>query len=380
MNILQINSYYIGSKIYKNLYQKLDNKNIKQQVFVPVKRNEKKENNYIDLKNGEIIYRNTFNTLDRVLYYTKVNKSYKSVIDNINLENINLVHAHSLFINGGIANKLKKEKGIKYITAVRSTDVVTFFKYMIHLRKKGIEILKNAEKIIFISPAYKSFLIDNYIPKNIQKEIERKSVVIPNGINDYWLNNKVEPGTLSIYDSFDNEINLIYAGQFIKRKQVDKVILAVEKLANEGYNIKFNIIGKGPQKRNIEKKIAENLGLFNMHGYLNKEELLDMYRQSDIFIMPSYNETFGLVYIEAMSQGLPIIYTRNEGVDGYFKEGSVGYAVNPDDIDDIVEKIKKIAGNYAEMSDNAVKEAQRFSWDKVSDQYIKIYKGLVSKK
>jgi glycosyltransferase involved in cell wall biosynthesis len=58
-----------------------------------------------------------------------------------------------------------------------------------------------------------------------------------------------------------------------------------------------------------------------------KEKLLNNYRNSDIFIMPSYNETFGLVYIEAMSQGLPIIYTQNEGVDGYFKEGSVGYSV-----------------------------------------------------
>lgn len=376
MNILQINSYYIGSKIYKNLYQELDNKNINQKVFVPVKSNKKKQNNFTDLKNGEIIYKNTFNTLDRMLYYTKVNKSYTSLISNLDLENIDLVHAHSLFINGGIANKLKKEKGIKYITAVRSTDVVTFFKYMIHLRKKGVEILKNAEKIIFISPPYKKFLIDNYIPDNLKKEIENKSIVIPNGINDYWLNNIFENKVRENKNSLDKKIKLIYAGQFLKRKQIDKAILAVQKLSAEGYNIQLDIIGKGKEQKSIEEQISQNPKLFNLYGYMNKKELLEMYRYSDIFIMPSYNETFGLVYIEAMSQGLPIIYTQNEGVDGYFEQGSVGYAVNPDNINDMVEKIKLIADNYAEMSENAVREAQRFSWDKVSGQYIEIYEEI----
>lgn len=376
MNILQINSYYIGSKIYKNLYKKLDNKNINQKVFVPVKSEEKKQKNFTNLKNGEITYKNTFNTLDRILYYTKVNKSYKSLINNLEFDDIDLVHAHSLFINGGIANKLKKEKGIKYVTAVRSTDVVTFFKYMVHLRKKGIEILKNAEKIIFISPAYKKLLIDNYIPENLKTEIKNKSLVIPNGINDYWLDNSLKNIVNKNERSLGKKIKLIYAGQFIKRKQVDKAILAVKKLADEEYDIQLDIIGKGKEKNNIEEQISETLELFNLHSYMSKDELLEMYRKSDIFIMPSYNETFGLVYIEAMSQGLPIIHTQNEGVDGYFEEGSVGYAVNPDDINDIVEKIKLIADNYAEMSENASKEAQRFSWDKVSDQYIDIYEEI----
>lgn len=247
---------------------------------------------------------------------------------------------------------------------------------MIHLRKKGIEILKNAEKIIFISPPYKKFLIDNYIPENLKHEIENKSVVIPNGINDYWLDNTLKNKVDENERSLDKKIKLIYAGQFIKRKQVDKAILAVKKLADEGYDIQLDIIGKGKEKNNIEKQISETPELFNLHSYMSKDELLEMYRNSDIFIMPSYNETFGLVYIEAMSQGLPIIYTQNEGVDGYFEQGSVGYAVNPDDIKDMAEKIKLIADNYAKMSGDACKEAQRFSWDKVSDQYIDIYEEI----
>ena len=66
--------------------------------------------------------------------------------------------------------------------------------------------------------------------------------------------------------------------------------------------------------------------------------------------MPSFHETFGLVYIEAMSQGLPIIYTKGEGIDGYFKEATVGYSVNPKDVKNIVKKIEMIIHNYNKIS------------------------------
>jgi glycosyltransferase involved in cell wall biosynthesis len=75
-----------------------------------------------------------------------------------------------------------------------------------------------------------------------------------------------------------------------------------------------------------------------------------------------------------MTQGLPVIYTQNEGIDGYFKEGLVGYAVDPNDIGDIVNKIELIADNYEQTSKNAVQESQRFSWDQISNQYVKLYK------
>ena len=56
--------------------------------------------------------------------------------------------------------------------------------------------------------------------------------------------------------------------------------------------------------------------------------------------MPSFPETFGLVYVEAMSQGLPIIYTKGQGIDGYFEDGKVGYPVNTKDSNDIVKKLR----------------------------------------
>jgi len=109
-----------------------------------------------------------------------------------------------------------------------------------------------------------------------------------------------------------------------------------------------------------------------------KEELINIYRNNDIFIMPSIHETFGLVYAEAMSQGLPIIYTKGQGFDGQFLEGIVGYHVNCKDPKDIYKRIKDILKNYESISNNCIKKANKFNWGKISDQYHNIYLKMYS--
>ena len=79
---------------------------------------------------------------------------------------------------------------------------------------------------------------------------------------------------------------------------------------------------------------------------MHKDELLKEYRLNDIFVMPSKTETFGLVYAEAMSQGMPIIYTKNQGFDGQFCEGYVGYHVKYNDYRYIAKKISRIYSEY----------------------------------
>ena len=60
--------------------------------------------------------------------------------------------------------------------------------------------------------------------------------------------------------------------------------------------------------------------------------MIPFYKSAHIFVMPSLTETFGIVFIEALSQGLPLIYTKGQGIDGYFPQGFVGYAYNPLDV------------------------------------------------
>jgi glycosyltransferase involved in cell wall biosynthesis len=92
-------------------------------------------------------------------------------------------------------------------------------------------------------------------------------------------------------------------------------------------------------------------------------------------VVPSFRESFGLIYAEGMSQGLPAIYTIGQGFDGYFKDGEIGYAVNPYDTNDIADKIKKVIDNYDELSQNTLEKVKLFSWNnsvtKLNDIYLK---------
>ena len=110
------------------------------------------------------------------------------------------------------------------------------------------------------------------------------------------------------------------------------------------------------------------------HDPVQKEELIEFYRSSDIFVLTSHKETFGLVYPEAMSQGLPVIYTRGQGFDGHFDEGKVGYAVSDNDPDELAEVILSITNNYSKLSNNAFELVDKFNWNTIADQLIDIYR------
>lgn len=96
-----------------------------------------------------------------------------------------------------------------------------------------------------------------------------------------------------------------------------------------------------------------------------------------LFAMPSIYETFGLVYVESISQNLPIIYTKKQGVDGMFDE-TVGISVNPLSVDDIKEAIRTIIINH-EKYDNSNVDFSQFDWNKIAFNYRKDYMEIVDK-
>ena len=96
--------------------------------------------------------------------------------------------------------------------------------------------------------------------------------------------------------------------------------------------------------------------------------------------MPSITETFGLTYVEAMSQGLPVIYSKGQGFDGRFKEGHIGYHVRSKDTKDIANKIIGITKNYKTISENCTKESLLFNWNEISTEYKEIYKDILHNK
>lgn len=371
MKVLHICSYYIGSKLYKNFIANLDELGIYNEVYIPINSNKLMNRNYQSgLKRTNYIYSRNFNNLDRFNFKLKTKKIYNDILKKVDFSNVDIIHAHSLFVNGYIAYKLKKSKNIDYIVAVRNTDINVFFKCMPHLRKLGIDIIKNAKKVIFISNSYKDYLLENYL----DKETEQKLEVIPNGIDKFWLDN--------IYKDkkyIDKSVNLIYVGEFNKNKNVESLIYATQLLNKNGYCINLSLVGKGNRLKNIKKMADKDKDHIKIYGYMEKEELIKLYQKAHIFVMVSKYETFGLVYVEALTQKTPVIYTKGQGFDGYFGEGEVGYSANFNDIENICDNIKKLIENYNSISNYNSEIVHSFDWNLISKKYISIYESISKK-
>jgi len=365
MKILHINSYYSASRFYKNLYDKQIANGLDIAVYVPVPRGIN-----IPLKQlGEYTtVSSNHNKYDRIFFHLKHKKIYADVVKKYEIKAFDIVHAHSLFSNGYIALKLKRAYGSPYIVAVRNTDVNTFFKYMIHLRKLGIEIMKEAEKVIFLSSPYRDLVIEKYVPDNLKDAILAKTEIIPNGIDDFWIKNKC---CLGHHPKQDN-LKLLYVGVIDKNKNLLATIKAIRLLQQKGYDVQFTVVGKI-----VEKSIYQQITALSFVKYIKpkpKEELIEIYRACNIFVMPSITETFGLVYAEAMSQGLPVVYTKGQGFDGQFEEGVVGYHVECFNAEEIASRIVDIEENHENLSANCVELYDKFNWSGISSQYEKIYR------
>ena len=146
-------------------------------------------------------------------------------------------------------------------------------------------------------------------------------------------------------------------------------------LRNKGYETEFTIVGKIKDRREYQHIIKYPYTRYM--SFQSKESLIKLYRNNDIFIMPSHYETFGLVYAEAMSQGLPVIYTRNQGFDQQFKEGEVGYSVNDKKPDELSNKIQLICNNYKKISENSQNMSKKFKWSEIAQVYMNIYKSII---
>ena len=238
---------------------------------------------------------------------------------------------------------------------------------MIHLRKLGINILKEADQVIFLSVSYRDQTIEKYVPKHLQKAIYNKVSIIPNGIDNFWFKNiATTKKTLEIPN-----LKLLQVGDINKNKNIETTVKAVDTLISNGYNVKLSIVGKVKDQK-IYNKIKD-LDYVDYLGYRSKEELISIYRDNDIFVMPSIHETFGLVYPEAMSQGLPVIYTRGQGFDGQFEDGEVGFAVNCFDSNEIAERIIDINENYNKISNCCIRLVDKFDWVNISKKYKTLY-------
>lgn len=197
--------------------------------------------------------------------------------------------------------------------------------------------------------------------------------VIPNGIDTekYYPSQKQEPA---------KPIKALAVCRLISRKRIDLLIEAVGQTRELGLDVRLNIAGEGNLMETL-KKLANGLKAADrviFMGRVPAEQMPDVYRDNDIFVMSSAHEGMSNAMLEAMASGLPIITTRCEGVEELVADN--GVVVEQAQPEEIARAIKKLADNPQTLRQMSLASRQRaalYSWPSVAARYIRCYQQVL---
>jgi len=371
MKVLHLCTGFLDRPLYDKLFIALQTINISNDVLALKIQNTR---SYPERPYKLKIIDKSFSIFDRVFYFGKQKVIRNATFKLFSINDYDLVHAHTLFSSGYVAFKIYETTNTPYIVTLRNTDINVFFRYLPHLRFIGRNILNNSSRIIFLSPSYRNNVVTKYFTREEKAKVLEKSVILPNGIDNVFLDNKpTEVKEVNI-----NNIRLIYIGEIKPNKNIEATIKACKLLISEGYNVRYTIVGEVFRRKYY--RLFKRYDFISYHENCSKQELIKYLRHSDIFVMPSKLETFGIVYPEAMSQGLPLIYSKGQGFDGHFEDGVVGFSVKCTNSEEIKNKIIELYNNYKTVSSNCIKYSERFRWSSIAGEYSNIYNEVINTK
>ena len=299
-------------------------------------------------------------------FRTKVQRIEQDLLERIRPDSFDIVHAHFLYSDGVAAARIAERAGVPLVVTVRNTDVYRFMPLRPDLWRLARHVLSQAAYVTFLSHANRQFVMDKVSPA----PTTGRFLVVPNGVADYWLD--------TAPSRTDNpELRVLYVGDFSTNKNIVRVIRAVDRIAAHR-PVRLTLVGDGGNgERRVEKACSEvSNAVVNRVGRISNEVTLrSLYESHDVFAMPSILETFGVAYVEALSQGLPVICSRNQGIDGYSDDERIVRAVDPLSVQQIADAIVDLGQVGAQTRDACRAFAGSFHWSVVAKKYLSIYEN-----
>ncbi len=371
MRILFICAIYHEALLFRDLLYSIEEQSDNEIfVFNGVEQGTVVKDKFKSIIDEKVFYTECFSKLDSKLYFPKRWKLTKKLSTNIDISKFDFIHAHSLMNNGYVAYKISKKYPIKYIVCVRNTDINRHMKIPF-LRGIANKIIENASGVVFLSKPYQDYYIKHYIRKNKSASFLQKSAIITNGVEQFWIDNKAdEVRTIS-----DDLIKLIFVGRIDKNKNAPLILDACDELIKRGIRISLTVVGEATDDEELNK--LKQKEYVTIKDFMSKEDLIAEYRANNIFVMPSKTETFGRVYLEAMCQGLPVIYTRGQGFDGQFDEGVIGYSVDSSNAIELADRVQLVINDYEAISKRALESIDQYAWSEIGKQTITFYKKVL---
>ncbi|MBT7297012.1 glycosyltransferase family 4 protein [Candidatus Woesearchaeota archaeon] len=290
---------------------------------------------------------------------------FPALIKSIQLHKIkkyDLNHTHFIIPTGIVSYLLKKITKLPYMITSHGSDVPNYnpdrFKVgHIFIGPIWKKIIDNSEGIITPSEYLKNLILKKY-------DNSDKIKVIPNGI-------KIDEITKT-----KKQKKIIYAGRLLERKGVQYIIEAIKDLDLKGY--KFEIIGDGPYMKELEQK-AKGIENILFKGWISQEKLKKIYEESEIFIIPSTQESFGMVIVEAMEKNMAVICGKGSACEEVI--GKTGIAVDPTSSDEIKKALKFYINNPKEKEKSMKFGRQRvttlFNIKTITKRYIEAYSRII---
>lgn len=266
---------------------------------------------------------------------------------------------------------VSKLRGIPYVAHIH-LDVrpSTKMGFLLPFYKKVFlqKILNYSSKIIVPTKDYIDLVSKKYsISKN-------KIYIVPYGIDLKKFK--------SLSGKSHDPIRLLFVGRLEIQKNVPLLIRSFKKITEKNVrNIELHIVGDGEEKSKIinlikEEKLEKKVIL---HGALRGKRLYKIFSNSDIFILTSRYESFGIVLIEAMVSGLPIVASNIPAVRNVVENNKTGLLVKPlpEDFAKAIEKLLNSSQLREKLIKNGLEEVKKYSWDKIIEKFEDIYREVL---
>jgi L-malate glycosyltransferase len=307
-------------------------------------------------------------------YETALTSTLVHVITNNNLD---LLHVHYAIPHASaayFARQILKKKGrdIPFITTLHGTDITLVGKDQTFAPVVTFSI-NESDAVTAVSQNLRE---ETYSHFAIEKEIQ----VIPNFVDTKRFH-QTDKEHFKKMLAPDGERILAHVSNFRKVKRVEDVIKVFEKV-HEKIPTKLLMIGDGPERQNAEE-ICRTMDVCNDIRFLGKQEHMDeILSITDLFILPSQYESFGLSALEAMACGVPVISTNVGGLPEININGKTGFLSNVGDIEDMSEKAVFILEDDERLEtfkDAAISHARSFEKSEVIPIYEKLYDQVLEK-
>lgn len=167
---------------------------------------------------------------------------------------------------------------------------------------------------------------------------------------------------------------LLYVGRLGAEKEIDRIKPVLEAIPNA----RLALVGDGPTRQQLEQHFAGTPTHFV--GYLHGEELASAFASADAFIFPSRTETLGLVLLEAMAAGCPVVAAARGGILDIVTDGVNGYLFDPDEENGAIAATQRLLANQIErqsLRHNARKEAEQWGWQAATAQLRRYYQTIL---